>query len=71
MAHGLKAHFSVELQLLAGSWLHSDQMDLEVELRQSRPLLTHEARYLMYIHQPSMLMLKQDLAENIQPSWRF
>ena len=68
MAHGSKEHFSVALQLLAGSWQRSEQMKLEVELRQSTPRIIHEAGHLMYIHGPSMRILKQGQAGFIQPS---
>ena len=47
-----------------------DHMDITPELRNNVTLKMYEAGHMMYIHEPSMVKYKQDLAEFIQASYR-
>jgi len=47
-----------------------DHMDITPELRNNVSLKMYEAGHMMYIHEPSMVKYKQDLADFIRASYR-
>ncbi|MEX2123133.1 MAG: hypothetical protein WD795_04520 [Woeseia sp.] len=46
-----------------------DHMDLTTELRQNIAFEYYEAGHVMYVHEPSMIKFKQDMAEFIRSSY--
>jgi carboxypeptidase C (cathepsin A) len=47
-----------------------DHMDITPELRKNVSLKMYEAGHMMYIHEPSMVKYKQDLADFVRKSYR-
>ena len=47
-----------------------DHMDITPELRKNVTLEMYEAGHMMYIHEPSMVKFKQDLADFVRGSYR-